>query len=209
MPTVFHSEPAEYIVEHSRFIGKTFHLRTAQELDRCVFEVQHAYPKANHYCFAYRISDSRVRASDDGEPQGTAGLPMLNILSRENWEETLIIVVRYFGGIKLGRGGLVHAYQQAAQLALKRTVPGQRTFVRQVTFQIDYAAYERVTRALATCVLAQNAEFAAEVTLTVTLPNEVWPTAQAALDQETAHRWVMLESSVQAAVLPLSAPANE
>lgn len=180
-----------------------------EALERFLAEIRQAYPHANHYTFAYRINASHQRASDDGEPQGTAGLPMLNILSREGWEETLIIVVRYFGGTKLGRGGLVHAYQHVAQLALQSTAPGQRALVRHVLLHVDYAAYERVHHPLKTHVFSQEATFAAEVTLRLILAEAQWPAVQALLDQETGRRWVHVESSLQSTVVLISAPSSE
>ncbi|PSR22211.1 MAG: IMPACT family protein [Sulfobacillus acidophilus] len=209
VPTVFTSHPVEYIIERSRFIGTSFHMATVDDLPPCLSEVKRAYPLANHYTFVYRIDSAHQRAFDDGEPQGTAGLPILNILVREGWEETLVIVVRYFGGIKLGRGGLVHAYQHAAQLALQSTVAGQRMVVRHALIHLDYALYERVHRSLKAYILSEEATFAADVTLELTLADENWPRVQALIEQAGGHRQMVVASSLQPTIVPISAPSSE
>jgi putative IMPACT (imprinted ancient) family translation regulator len=184
-------------------------MATTDDLERCLAEVKRIYTHANHYTFAYRIVAVHQRASDDGEPQGTAGLPILNILSREDWEETLLIVVRYFGGIKLGRGGLVHAYQRAAQLALQSTVPGQRVPVRHVRVRLDYALYERVHHPLKAYIFSEEASFGADVTLALTLADDNWPRVQALIDQAGGHRGTIVEFWREPTVVPLSAPKSE
>ena len=92
--------------------------------------IKEEHPKATHYCYAY-VYDEVKHSSDDGEPGGTAGLPILNVLEKEELNHTLVVVVRYFGGIKLGAGGLVRAYTKATTDALKTTtydllIPGKR-----------------------------------------------------------------------------------
>lgn len=209
MPTVFSSEPAEYLVERSRFIGQTFRLVEPDQLAEHLHHMEGAYPHANHYTWAYRIDDAHLRASDNGEPQGTAGMPMLNILSQQGWDQTLVVVVRYFGGIKLGRGGLVHAYQKSAQLALASTKPGMMQHIRTVRVTIDYSPYDRIVRALEPMVLTQEAFFGAEVQLALSLPMESWPQIEEVLDREARGTWQLNASEDLWRLMPLSQSQTE
>ncbi|NMP23400.1 YigZ family protein [Sulfobacillus sp. DSM 109850] len=204
MPTVLSSEPAEYLVERSRFIGQTFRLTDPEALAESLEAMKAAYPGANHYTWAYRIDETHLRASDNGEPQGTAGLPMLHILQRQGWEETLVVVVRYFGGIKLGRGGLVHAYQKSAQQALDHTVPGVVKEIRTLQIRIDYASYDRVQHALEPLVTTLDAEFSADVGIRATLEKARWPDVEAALDAAARGSWTCVGTHDALELVPLT-----
>lgn len=203
------SEPAEYVVERSRFIGRTFRLTNPDGLTHHLDAMTASYPGTNHYTWAYRIDDAQLRASDNGEPQGTAGLPMLNILTREGFDETLVIVVRYFGGIKLGRGGLVHAYQQAAKLALSRTVLGVVKDIQTIEARVDYASFERLQRALVPLVMSWDAEYGVDVTITATLERDAWPAIQSALDSESRGQWVLESSHHSTQLVALTHPVSD
>ncbi len=200
---MFSSEPAEYIVERSRFIGKSFRLTAPDQSGPLIERMRALYPGANHYTWAYRITEAANRASDDGEPQGTAGLPMLNVLTREDWTETLVVVVRFFGGIKLGRGGLVHAYQKAAQLALEHTTQGELATLQRAVVRIDYSAYDRILRAIQEWTLSVESEFAQDVTLHVTMREDRWASVRAVLEQETRGQWQLVDEQRFAELMPL------
>ena len=107
----------ELIIKKSRFIGILKPLSDIQLVPSYLAEIRCRYPDATHYCYAYRV-DGAIRANDDGEPARTAGAPILNVLEKNHLDHILAVVVRYFGGIKLGAGGLVRAYSQAAAEAL-------------------------------------------------------------------------------------------
>lgn len=102
----------EIIINKSRFIGILVPISDVEEVPLYLEEAREMYPGATHYCYAY-IIDTYKKASDDGEPSKTAGMPMLNVLEKNELNHVLAIVVRYFGGIKLGAGGLVRAYSQS------------------------------------------------------------------------------------------------
>lgn len=110
---------AEITIKRSRFIGSVRRVMTASDAASLVKEFPVLYPKANHYCFAYRVGVGvpLEHASDAGEPAGTAGRPILGVIKRRMLTNTLIVVTRYFGGIKLGVRGLIDAYTEAAQAA--------------------------------------------------------------------------------------------
>ena len=120
--TIKENASFEIVEKKSKFIGNVFYVETREEAENIIKEQKKKYHDARHNCYAYRVfeNDSIIeKSSDDGEPSGTAGAPMLNILSKEDIVNTLVIVTRYFGGILLGTGGLVKAYSEATKLALK------------------------------------------------------------------------------------------
>ena len=105
------------IINKSKFIALTYHLDNLNEINNLLDKVKKEYKDATHYCYAY-ILDNSEKCFDDGEPSGTAGLPILNVLKKENLNHVLCIVVRYFGGIKLGASGLIRAYSKATKEAI-------------------------------------------------------------------------------------------
>ena len=108
----------EFTEKRSRFIGRVFHVQTEEEARACIEQVKKRHHDARHSCWCYRLRDGVERYSDDGEPQGTAGQPMLNVFQREKVTDVCCVVTRYFGGVLLGAGGLVRAYAKSAKDAL-------------------------------------------------------------------------------------------
>ena len=107
----------EYVIEKSRFIGVLYRVNSKEEIDKYLEDIRKEYKDATHYCYAYKL-DSIRKSSDDGEPGGTAGVPMMEVLNSLDLDFILAIVIRYFGGIKLGAGGLVRAYRKTLVDAL-------------------------------------------------------------------------------------------
>lgn len=118
MKTISNNIETFYEIKNSKFITLLFKIDDNFNLEEILDEVKDKYPKATHYCYAYRLI-GKEKSSDDGEPGGTAGIPMLNVLIKENIVNILVITVRYFGGIKLGAGGLVRAYTKSLTTALE------------------------------------------------------------------------------------------
>lgn len=118
MKTINSNIETIYEIKNSKFITLLYKIDNNFNLDNILKEVKDKYPKANHYCYAYRLIN-KEKASDDGEPGGTAGIPMLNVLIKEDIINILVIIVRYFGGIKLGAGGLIRAYTKSLTNALE------------------------------------------------------------------------------------------
>lgn len=110
----------EIIINKSRFISYRYNLNTINDVEVILAQLKKAHKKATHICYAYVYSRECVRekASDDGEPNGTAGYPILNVIKKKNLTNTFVAVVRYFGGIKLGAGGLTRAYTKSASQVL-------------------------------------------------------------------------------------------
>ncbi len=128
---------SEQVIQKSKFISYLFVVDSEAQAREYLSEIKKQHPKANHHCFAMVI-DEIVRSNDDGEPASSAGVPMLQILQANQLNYVLAIVVRYFGGIKLGVGGLIRAYSSSVQLALEEAVILEKTIVREVDVAIDF-----------------------------------------------------------------------
>ena len=139
---------AEIEIKKSRFIGLARHIQCREAGMTWLAEIKAAYPDARHHCWAYLIGNPNCATNagmgDDGEPSGTAGKPILNVLQHKGIGDIMLIVVRYFGGIKLGAGGLTRAYGQAAQ-AVMSVLPIQ-TFILMQTLIVhcDYAQEQQI-----------------------------------------------------------------
>ncbi len=108
----------EIIIKKSRFITKLYYIDNIDEVDNIINNLKKEYKKCTHICYAY-IINGKEKAVDDGEPSGTAGRPILNVIQKKSVTNILAVVIRYFGGIKLGAGGLVRAYTSSTSDAFK------------------------------------------------------------------------------------------
>lgn len=162
------SEESEIKVKASRFIGQVFAATDREEAEAALQTVRKRYHDARHHCWAFRLgAPGQVleTSSDDGEPGGTAGLPILGALQRAGLHDAACVVTRWFGGTKLGTGGLVRAYGEAAQLAAEATPI--RTVLRRAFFAVvcsyeDVGTVEAVLARLADRVLSVDREFESE-----------------------------------------------
>lgn len=118
MYTIDNNYTYELIIKNSKFITILYKINDIKDIDKYLNETKINYPDATHYCYAY-IIDNYKKSSDDGEPGGTAGIPILKVLESNNLSNILVIVVRYFGGIKLGANGLIRAYTKSTANAIK------------------------------------------------------------------------------------------
>ena len=124
-------------IKKSKFIGYAFFCADVDEANKYLESVRLEHKKATHVCYAY-VVNSNEKASDDGEPQGTAGIPILEIIKKRKLTNVLIIVVRYFGGIKLGAGGLVRAYGESAGLALNSAATTNLIEATEFSVSLNY-----------------------------------------------------------------------
>lgn len=131
----------ELVEKKSRFIASVFNIQDEQEAIEKLEEVRKANRDARHNVYAYRLESGLEKYSDDGEPSGTAGVPILDILRGEKLVNVLIVVTRYFGGILLGTGGLVRAYGGAAKLALESTNKIEMKLCTEYKIVLDYDSY--------------------------------------------------------------------
>ena len=132
----------------SKFLGYAYPIRSDHDIKGIVATLKQEHPKANHHCCAMRWSTDRsvFRLNDDGEPSGTAGRPILNVLLSRNLTNAAIVVVRYFGGTLLGVPGLINAYRTAAELALSETMVIEKTVNDVYTIAFDYLQLNDVMR---------------------------------------------------------------
>lgn len=164
---------ASYVEKRSEFIGHVRMVETEDEAKAFISELKKKYYDARHNCWCYIIKDGAVRYSDDGEPQGTAGIPMLEVFKREGIENVVCVVTRYFGGILLGAGGLLRAYTKSAKDAL--TEAGVAVVRRWVKMELNcaYSVAERLkTESLNMGGVIQDTEYGAAVCLKVLVPEE-------------------------------------
>ena len=163
---------AELVEKRSRFIGQVRPVETEEEARAFVEQVKKKHYDARHNCWCYRLRDGGVeRYSDDGEPQGTAGQPMLNVFQREEVTNVVCVVTRYFGGVLLGAGGLVRAYTQSAKDALDAAgISVVRRWV-EAAVPCPYSFFDRVKLEVEAHggVLGET-EYAADVTVHALLP---------------------------------------
>ena len=169
----FQEAESEFVEKRSRFISHVWRVETEEEAQARIQETKKKYYDARHNCWCYLLGPNLVRYSDDGEPQGTAGQPMLNVFQRENVTGAVCVVTRYFGGILLGAGGLVRAYTQSAKDALDAAgISVVRRWV-EVAVPCPYSFFERLKLELeAHGGVLGEVEYAADVTVHALLPEE-------------------------------------
>ena len=171
IPTQFGED--EFVEKKSRFIGRVWYVETEEEALTRIQEMKKQHYDATHNCWAYIIRDGAVRFSDDGEPGGTAGMPMLQVLQREGLFNVVCVVTRYFGGILLGAGGLVRAYTKGAKIAVDAAGKSMKRVWTAFYVPCPYPFYERVKLLIASFGgVIRNTDFGAEVELDVLVPEK-------------------------------------
>ncbi len=163
----------QFTEKRSTFIGRVFPVETVEEARARIDEVKKRHHDARHNCWCYLIREGPVRYSDDGEPQGTAGQPMLGVFQKEGITNVCCVVTRYFGGVLLGAGGLVRAYSQSAKDALDAAgISAVRRWL-ELAVECPYSFLERVKLICAAQGGAVGEiEYAAAVTVHALLPEE-------------------------------------
>jgi len=136
----------EYIVEKSTFIGYAKPIDTEQEAIDFVNEIKKKHKDATHNVWAYTVGENMniQRYSDDGEPQGTAGIPTLEVIKKEDLRDVVVVVTRYFGGIKLGAGGLVRAYTKGAKIGIEAGIVIEKVKYTEVRIKIEYTQLGKI-----------------------------------------------------------------
>ena len=158
----------EFIEKKSRFIGRCWLVETEEEALARIQEMKKQHYDATHNCWAYIIKDGPMRFSDDGEPGGTAGNPMMQVLQREQLYNVVCVVTRYFGGILLGAGGLVRAYTKGAKIAIDAAGKSMKRVWSVLYVPCPYTFYERVKLEVAAFEgIIRDTQFGAEVELEI------------------------------------------
>ena len=164
---------AEFTEKKSRFIGQVWPVSTEEEARAKIEETKKYYHDARHNCWCYLLRDGTIRYSDDGEPQGTAGQPMLEVFSREGVTDVVCVVTRYFGGILLGTGGLARAYSKSAKDALMAAGVSVERLWDRILVPCSYSLYERIrVETEKYSGVIEETDFGADVMLTVLTPEE-------------------------------------
>ena len=161
----------EFTEKRSRFIGRIWLAETEEEALSKIQEMKKQHYDATHNCWAYIIHGGAVRFSDDGEPGGTAGMPMLQVLQREGLNNVVCVVTRYFGGILLGAGGLVRAYTKGAKIAVDAAGKSIKRVWTVLYAPCPYSFYERVKLEIeAFGGILRSTDFGAEVDMEILFP---------------------------------------
>lgn len=167
---------AEHVVLRSRFIATADHAPSTAAARALLQEMREEFPDARHHVHAFAVgygASTTHGMSDDGEPAGTAGKPVLTVLRNSGLGDVCVIVTRYFGGTKLGTGGLVKAYTEATQLALEGLERTERVERRCVIVDVPYAAYESVKRLALSCESSvEREDFGAGVRMTLVMARD-------------------------------------
>ena len=174
--TIKDNVSTELVEKKSKFIANLFYVETREEAEELIKSINKKYHDARHNCYAYRImtSDGIIEKSgDDGEPSGTAGAPMLTILSKNNLANILVVVTRYFGGILLGTGGLVKAYSGACALGLEEAEIIEKDIADVYEIGIGYTDINKVKHyAKNNDILILKEEYLTDIVLHIAIKNE-------------------------------------
>ncbi|MEZ4509721.1 MAG: YigZ family protein [Eubacteriales bacterium] len=164
---------SEVVINKSRFLGFCLPVASEAQAQELLAGIRKRHYDARHCCYAFRLAEGGiVRSSDDGEPSGTAGAPILSVLTGAGVENTLCAVVRYFGGVLLGTGGLVRAYGRAASEALTAATRAHMRICTRLKIDVSYAAYNALEPLLRTKGYPCETVFEEHVSISVLLPAE-------------------------------------
>ena len=176
----------EIVIKKSRFIAFSAPAHSSESAHQFIASIRQQYPDAGHVCYAFVAGQpnntSQVGFSDDGEPSGTAGMPMLNVLQHGEIGDIVIAVVRYFGGIKLGTGGLARAYSGSVSEVIKLTKTEKRVAKWSVSFSAPFALEAQIRRLLEQASVDQiKVDYADQLKVSCDVPETKWQVLQQAL----------------------------
>ena len=168
----YQAAETEFTEKRSRFIGHLLPVETEEQAREFIAQMKKKYYDARHNCWCYLIGRDVLRYGDDGEPQGTAGQPMLNVFQRENVTNVVCVVTRYFGGILLGAGGLTRAYTKGAKDALDSAGIARMSLWTLWDVPCTYPLFEWIKLEIAACGgVVRDAEYGADITLRAAFPS--------------------------------------
>lgn len=184
----FETAETEFTEKRSRFIGQIKRVEREEEARAFIESIKKKHYDARHNCWCYVLHEGNVlRYGDDGEPQGTAGQPMLNVFQREGVENVVCVVTRYFGGILLGAGGLTRAYAKSAKDALDAAGKARMRLWTSLAVDCPYPMLERLKLLIAAHKgIVQDTQFGAAVAVSLLLPSEGVSGFEAALTELSA-----------------------
>ena len=186
----------ETVEKKSRFIANVFRVESAGEAEEKIAEISKKYWDARHNCYAYVIgANSEIsKCSDNGEPSGTAGKPILEVINGEGLTNTLVIVTRYFGGVLLGTGGLVRAYTQAAQAGIAASQIGEMVYSQKLTVEVGYNMINNVQYFFSqNDIEIQDSRYEAQVQFDICVRDSDIEIIKAGLTQKTEGQLTIIE----------------
>lgn len=187
----------EMIISKSRFIANCARVETEEEAQAFIETIKKEHRSATHNCSAYLIGehDQIQKANDDGEPSGTAGVPILEVLKKQHLKDTVVVVTRYFGGIKLGAGGLVRAYGKSATVGIDASGVVERKLHNKLKVSADYTWLGKLENELRnSSYLLDHIDYAEDVQFTVLVPTE---------EDAAFHSWMTDLSNGQTEIVEL------
>lgn len=179
------------VIEKSRFIAAALHVDTVEQAVEFVNAKKKKYFDATHNCYAYIVGD-KVKFSDDGEPQGTAGMPILDCIKNNNLDFVCVVVTRYFGGIKLGAGGLVRAYSGSCADALHACQVVTMLPCERIQVVVDYSMLKVLRKALLGIALETDVVYSDVVTLQYLFPATLSTTITNIVTENTLGKGVLI-----------------
>ena len=189
MFTILTGGEADFTVQRSRFIAYVEAVHDEEEARAFLAKIRKEHYDARHCCSAWVLGadGSKQKSSDDGEPGGTAGMPILDVIKKRGLTDTMVVVVRYFGGIKLGAGGLVRAYSHAASIGLDAATLARRVLLRRIIVTVDYATLSAVEHwARQKNLRTGEAIYAENVVIPLLVEPDAWEEARKELTDLTA-----------------------
>lgn len=173
--TVFEYGEDDIIINKSRFIGYTRPIKTEEEALEFIQEIKTKHRDATHNVYAYVVGENSIiqRFNDDGEPSGTAGIPVLEVIKKEDLRDVVVVVTRYFGGIKLGGGGLIRAYTKGCKIALDAGEIVDMVLHTNLEIKVDYTLYGKIENYLQSeNYIPEDIEFQDNVGINIYVDNE-------------------------------------
>lgn len=189
---------AELVEKKSVFIGYASPVTSEEEAIEFVKSIKKKHADARHNVYAYMIGQNIARYSDDGEPQGTAGIPVLDVIRKSGFTDAVIVVTRYFGGILLGAGGLVRAYSAAAKMAVDEAKIITYRSYRRFALELNYTDHGKITTLLASAdPINDGIDYAENVKLSLALPVEKYEDFKSKVLEITAGRAVFVDNGTR------------
>ena len=192
--SIHSNQSYSFIVNKSEFIGHAFYVESVDDAEKYISEIRDKYKDATHNCFAYIIGVDKLiqKYSDDGEPSGTAGIPMLEVLRKKDLTNCLVISTRYFGGILLGAGGLVRAYTKSTVGALEESIIVKKELFYNIDIILDYVFWGKIENILKNFGLEIiNIEYLEQVKINLSVKKENFKRLKNIITNETSDNCII------------------
>ena len=192
--SIHSNQSYSFIINKSEFIGHAFYVESVDEAEKYISEIRDKYKDATHNCFAYIIGVDKLiqKYSDDGEPSGTAGIPMLEVLRKKDLTNCLVISTRYFGGILLGAGGLVRAYTKSTVGALEESIIVKKELFYNIDIILDYVFWGKIENILKNFGLEIiNIEYLEQVKINLSVKKENFKRLKNIITNETSDNCII------------------